>query len=343
MREIDPIVLAAVRKYNSEGLKEFANKQTIQSWQLNQLQSISLDGQIQRSLRKITEWYYKWDGKVYVSISGRDSAVLLHLVRSLFPDVVGVYCNTGLEHPEVREYIETLDNIIWIKPELTFKQVLEKYGWPIVSKEVSQKINEVRTTKSEKLRNYRMNGADNKYKSGKIPEKWKFLIKAPFKISDKCCEVMKKRPFKKFEKKTGLRPIIGTMADDSKFRRQSFLKYTCNAFGLKRPCSRPLSTWLHAHILEYVERLGLLIPACYAWVDHTGCLYCGFGVHLEPEPNRFQAMSVHQPVLHNYIINKIGMGVVLDFIGVPYRMKKTYKEGELALEDSPQLPTERPE
>jgi len=290
----------------------------IEPWQLNQLQSVPLSGQIERSKRKIIEWYHKWNGQVYVSISGRDSAVLLDLVRSIFPDVVGVYCNTGLEHPEVRKFISLISNTSIIHPKMTFKEVIEKHGWPVVSKEVSQKIREVRTTKSEKLRNYRMNGADNKYKSGKIPEKWKYLIDAPFDISDRCCEVMKKRPFKAFEKLTGLKPFLGTMASDSKFRRQSYMKYTCNAFDLKRPASRPLSTWTHEHILEYVKEYNIPVPECYKWVEHTGCLFCGFGAHLEDEPNRFQAMQKHQPVLYNYVINKLGMGEVLDTIGVKY-------------------------
>jgi len=311
----------------------------MEAWRLKQLQSVPLSGQEARALRKIAEWHDAWFGDVYVSISGRDSAVLLHLARSIFPNIVGVYCNTGLEHPEVREYIKTLDNIIWIKPEMTFKQVLDKYGFPVVSKETSQKLNEVRNTKSEKLRNYRMNGADNKYKSGKIPEKWKFLINAPFKISDKCCDVMKKRPFRKFEKKSGLHPIIGTLASDSKFRRQSYLKHSCNAFEMKRPCSRPLSTWMHEHILECVEKYGIKIPECYKWVDHTGCLYCGFGVQFDPTPNRFQAMAVRQPVLHNYVINKLGMGAVLDFVGVPYMPIETYKQEEMTCADSPTVTT----
>lgn len=43
--------------------------------------------------------------------------------------------------------------------------------------------------------------------------KHKYLVDAPFKISHKCCDVMKKGVSKKYEKDTGLKPIIGTMAE----------------------------------------------------------------------------------------------------------------------------------
>ena len=291
----------------------------IAAWQLNQLQSISLRGQIDRSKRKIAEWYYRHNGDIYVSVSGRDSCVMLDMVRDLFPSVLAVYCNTGLEHPEVREHVKTLDNVEWIKPKINFKQVIETHGFPVVSKEVSQKIREVRTTKSEKLRRYRLEGANNKYKSGKIPECWKYLIDAPFKISDKCCEIMKKRPFKVFERQSGLVPMLGTMAADSLLRRQSFMKYTCNAFAMKRQTSRPMSTWTGNHILQYVQERQLPIAKCYDWVESTGCLWCMFGLQFEDEPNRFQQMAVHQPKLWRYVIYDLGLGEVLEYMGYPYK------------------------
>ena len=69
------------------------------------LQSMSLEMKIQKSIAKIIEWYERHDGKVYVSFSGgKDSTVLLHLVRSFYPDVPAVFVNTGLEYPEVVEH-----------------------------------------------------------------------------------------------------------------------------------------------------------------------------------------------------------------------------------------------
>lgn len=290
----------------------------MEAWQLAQLQSMSLDAQMARSSRKIREFYGHYHGDVYASISGRDSAVMLAEIRKIFPDVVAVYIDTGLEHPAVRDFIKTIENVVWLKPKMNFKEVIEKYGFPVPTKENAQKISEIRTTKSAKLLDIRMNGRDNKYKSGKLPEKWRYLIDAPFKISHKCCDVMKKRPAAQFEKETGLKMFVGTMAGDSKFRRQSWMRHSCNAYDLKRPHSAPLSCWTHAHILEYVERFNLPIPSCYPEVEHTGCLFCGFALDFDPAPNRFQVMKRTLPAQHNYCINKLGMGKVLDFMGVKY-------------------------
>jgi len=290
----------------------------IEAWQLKQLQSLSLRAKVERSKRKIREAYSHFEGGVYVSLSGRDSAVMLDLVREQYPDVPAVYCDTGLEYPEVREYIKSIENVTWLRPKMTFKETIKRYGFPVVSKEVSQKINEYRNTKSEKLRNKRWNGDDNKYKSGKIPVKWRPLCSAPFSVGHKCCDVMKKRPAHKYEKETGRSAFIGTMASDSKFRRQSYLRNTCNAFNLKRPHSTPLSIWSHQNVIDYVEQNEIAIPSCYPATDHTGCMFCMFGVHLEPEPNRFQRMRITHPKQYKYCMEKLGLKEVLGFIGVNY-------------------------
>lgn len=80
--------------------------------ELKELQSKSLEEKIQISTARIIEWYENWEGQVFVSFSGgKDSTVLLDLVRKLYPDVEGVFCDTGLELPEIREFVKTKDNI----------------------------------------------------------------------------------------------------------------------------------------------------------------------------------------------------------------------------------------
>ena len=159
----------------------------IEQWQLRQRQSLPLEGKILFSQKRIREFYEKLDGNVYVSFSGgKDSTVLLHLVRSMFPCVPAVFVDTGLEYPEIREFVKKIENVEWLRPKMPFNRVIEKYGYPVISKENSQKIYEARTTKSDKLRNKRINGQDGK---GALPEKWHFLLNAPFKISHMCCHV----------------------------------------------------------------------------------------------------------------------------------------------------------
>lgn len=93
---------------------------------LRALQAKTLEEKIQISTARIIEWYEHWDGNVCVSFSGgKDSTVLLDLVRRVYPDVSATFSDTGLEFPEIREFVKSFDNIVWLKPKLTFGEVLK--------------------------------------------------------------------------------------------------------------------------------------------------------------------------------------------------------------------------
>lgn len=204
------------------------NKHTKEDLKIMQAQD--LQRKIQVTQTRIIEWYQHYDGKVYVSFSGgKDSTVLLDLVRRIYPDVEAVFIDTGLEYPEIRDFVKTKENVTYLHPQkynrhtkqyerYFFKQVLEDYGYPIISKNVSQYISEIRSTNSDKLKNLRLNGVGSTKGVGVLSDKWKYLVDAPFKISDKCCAVMKKRPAHLYDKQSGKHPIIGTMTDESKQR-----------------------------------------------------------------------------------------------------------------------------
>lgn len=123
---------------------------------LAELQAMSLDEKIEITQDRIEDWYMQFSGNVYVSFSGgKDSTVLLHLVREMFPDVPAVFCDTGLEYPEVRQHVREMKNVVILRPKMTFPEVIKTYGYPMVSKEVAEAIYYARRT-TKKINNRRI-------------------------------------------------------------------------------------------------------------------------------------------------------------------------------------------
>lgn len=120
---------------------------------LLQRQALPLRAKVLMSQNRIREWYEHWEGNVYVSFSGgKDSTVLAHLVHDLYPDVPLVFSNTGLEYPEIQSFARKM-GAVFIRPKMSFSDVISKYGYPIISKETSEAIKGARRLKkAQKMR-----------------------------------------------------------------------------------------------------------------------------------------------------------------------------------------------
>jgi len=321
----------------------------METWQLRQLQTLSLRAQITRSERKLDEAVNRFgvDGLFVAFSGGWNSTVLLHLARRRYERLPAVFSNTGQEYPEIYDHVKEQRDITWIKPEMTYMQVIEKYGYPVVSKKQAQFIKEVqsayrkgkRNTRTVKLRLTGDNGHGYVSPRSKISKKWQFLCEAPFRISDHCCEVLKKRPLERYAKETGRRPITGEMVGESMTRRTVWMEHGCNVFNTKHPKSVPLSVWTDQHMLQYQREFYLAMAKCYgeqrgnAWYfqeqladgtyrtlgcDRTGCMGCVFGCHMEKGENRFQRMYRTHPRIWKTYMDKYGLRQVLEFMGLPH-------------------------
>jgi len=293
---------------------------------LRQLQALPLKAKIFESRQRIAEWVKHWgEDKVYVAFSGgKDSTVLLDLVRRDYPNVPGVFCDTGLEFPEIRDFVKTFDNVTWVRPKMSFKEVIEKYGYPVVSKEQAQCIWELNNYNIKPETHAKWLTGDGKAtRRRRLSKKWQYLLDAPFAVSHKCCSVMKKDPSNTYAKETGRMRIVGTMASDSFLRERAYVKTGCNAFDAGVPTSMPLSFWLESDVWEYFKYRN--VPYCKIYdmgYKRTGCMFCAFGAHLETEPNRFQRMQKTHPKQWKYCMDKLGMRDVLAFCGIPVEDKQ---------------------
>lgn len=304
---------------------------------LTELQSYPLNIKINLTKQRIREAFQRYNEDVYVSFSGgKDSEVCLDLVASVaarlgYDEIHALYVNTGLEYASVQKFCKPFCEFISSKyginiildvkyPSYKFIDVLKDYGYPIISKEVSGKIEEAR--KGISMANGKYQGAIDTFngtrtdKNGYISPynypQYKFLLDAPFRISQNCCKKTKKAPAHEYETETGRIPIVGTMADESRLRRTSWLMRGCNAFDCDRPSSRPMSFWKQKDVLEYIYTKDLPIAPSYGKVkrhikgtikdqstifdicdisdedveyeyyttlcERTGCLYCLFGI-----------------------------------------------------------------
>ena len=239
--------------------------------ELEEMQRLPLQRKIQITTARIIEWYQHYDGKVYVAFSGgKDSTVLLDIVRRIYPDVPAVFSDTGLEFPEVREFVKSCENVTIVRPEMNFRKVIEVYGYPVVSKRVADTVEYGHKPGSFRWKELhgeimRSNGTPSEFNC----EKWCYLLDAPFKVSSRCCTVMKKQPMKKYSKETGRVPIIATMANESRSRRATWLRMGCNAFSGKKPSSQPMSFWTEEDVLEYLYTYQVPYASVYGKIVRT--------------------------------------------------------------------------
>ena len=115
---------------------------------LYQMQSLPLSAKIRMTAYRIKQWVdvYGEDG-VYLSFSaGKDSTVLGHIIREVcgYKKIPFVFIDVPTQYPELKQFAMTFDNLVILKPKISFAEVCEKYGFPLISKEVSNCVSGAR-------------------------------------------------------------------------------------------------------------------------------------------------------------------------------------------------------
>ena len=300
------------------------------------MQALPLDMKVKMTKSRIKGWVetYGEDG-VYVSFSGgKDSTVLLHLVREEYPDIEAVFVNTGLEYPEIQKFAQSFDNVTVLRPKMRFDEVIRKYGYPVISKEVAERVGTARRCIEKNGEHYveHFYQLTGKFPSTRIEQmyngrfsarydfsRYAQLMNVDFDIDSKCYGIMKKGPIKKQSAhKMG---ITAQMAEESQLRTQEWLKNGCNGFDMKRPISNPMSFWTEQDVLKYIYDNKLPICSVYGDVYYgddtgqmnfecgklctsgckrTGCIFCLFGAHLEKGEGRLVRLKRTHPRQYEY-------------------------------------------
>lgn len=326
-------------------------------------------------------------GKNYaVSVGGLDSIVLLTFVRGILgKDTRGISVS-GLEDPSIQKIHRQL-GVEVIKPGMNFSEVLNTVGFPVYSKQIAKDLEHLQIPQKDadfRKQYYNhalMTGETGPWGGFKQSEGMKMpddLLEkfggewgdhrpdlcckcAPFKVSAQCCEIMKEEPSRRYQEEHNIYPFLGLMQVEGGQRRFSLRRYGCNYVGKGTARSCPFNYFSRQDLLTLALDLKVPIPEIYGEIvmdengklrttkaQRTGCVICGFGLHLESRPHRFDRLYMRNPKGWEYWMNsccmdedgtKYGWGRVCDYIGVEWRdpehwwLHKGQVEGQMNIYD----------
>lgn len=363
-------------------MKKWYNKPPKSKEAAKELLSLSLEDKLSYTCANISDWETFTNGNQYVSFSGgKDSTVLLYISAAMLnqmpvqPHPLRVlFCDTGLEYPEIRKFVPWY--LGWLekkfpritieytrmRPKKNYLDVVREYGYPVISKEVSQNVKEARNGSKSAIEKFDGIYITKRFgKNSFTLRQYKYLLSSPFLISHQCCVFTKKSLAHNFEQNNKVFPMMAIMARESRMRMHHWMETGCNAYESKRPKSNPMSFWKEQDVLHYILQENIPICSVYGEIlpfdgenfykeslldiplkctgcQRTGCIFCAFGAHLEKGETRFQRLKRTHPKHWNHCINGgewdpvdgmwkpsktpghigMGMGRVLDFIGVKY-------------------------
>ena len=152
---------------------------------------------------------------------------------------------------------------------------------------------------------------------------------APFKVSSERCKWMKEKPAQDWQKENNMVPYLGLMASEGGQREKGLMKNGCNYYGKTTTRSCPFAIFNRQDILQLALDLHVTVPEIYGEIERdldgtlrttraqrTGCSMCGFGIHIEKRPHRFDRLREDNLREWHFWMYDMGWGEVLDYIGI---------------------------
>lgn len=203
-----------------------------------------------------------------VSLSwGKDSVVMLHLIRRRCKKVKVIFANTLIEYPETYKYRDEMLRGFFkdidyyeTKPIKTFAECVKLYGYPH-----QRMIAEQGTSKR----------------------------------TPKCCVYLKEKPLHLKQKELGVDcEFWGLQTTESMNRRRLFMRLGAYYFNKtrKRWVCLPLAIWTDKDIQRYVKDNKIPLNPLYKQMKRTGCMFCtGF-------KNWKEVMNNYNPKMYKAIL-----------------------------------------
>jgi len=322
-----------------------------------QKQSLPYEAKVIHAELRAREFYDKMtgDGKAcHVSVGGLDSLTLLLFLRSIGINVPAISVSS-LEDASIQLVHKQL-GVETIKPYKSKVQVLQEFGFPVISKEKASKIEHLQKPDNPKQTfihaimtgDMGEQGGYGHSKKLKLPDKWIKLFgglyqthrpdltcqTAPFRVSSRCCYWMKEKPCDDWAKKHESHPYLGLMASEGGQREMGLVKNGCNYYGKTVTRSCPFAIFTRQDVLRLAFDLNVPIPKIYGEIkqqedatlyttraQRTGCSMCGFGIHIERRPHRFDRLREDNPKEWAFWMYEQGWGNVLTYIGVEWETR----------------------
>ena len=364
-REQDRQLTDEQRAEYDKSLEEFRQHKRQKHNQMLALQSLPYEVKVGKAKQRIREFIYGCDQlgfNTHVSVGGLDSITLLCLIKSMNIDIPAISVSVLEDKSIIRVHKQL--GVTMLKTLKAKHEILQEEGFPVISKKIATKIMALQdpTEGNATIRHAIITGecgekghfATNS--AMQLPKRWLELFGGyenenegthyqtpPFKVSSKCCEIMKERPCDMWAKEHNSKPFLGLMASEGGRRQEALEEHGCNYFGKTTIRSAPFAPFLRNDLLQLALDLDVPIPEIYGRIERdpngnlrttgaqrTGCEMCGFGVHMEKRPHRFDKLYDRNPKAWDYWMNKCctdkdgnkyGWGLVLDYIGVEWRQQ----------------------
>ena len=344
--------------------QEYREKKQRQRLEFYAKQNLPYEVKVSRAAQRGHEFVREMDKRgcnCHVSVGGLDSITLLMFIRSLGYKDIPAISVSNVEDKSIQIIHKQL-GVEVVKSYKTKVQVLNEVGFPVISKRIAGKIDTLQhpTEKNKTVRHAIITGecgAQGHYATNskmKLPKKWLELFGGyenenegvnyqipDFMVSNRCCYYIKEKPCDDWAKEHNSHAFLGMMASEGGQREDAIIEHGCNYYGKGVMRSAPFGPFYRQDLLQLALDLNVPVPEIYGEIarkpdgtlyttkaQRTGCGMCGFGIHMEKRPHRFDLLRErNEKEWHFWMYEcctdpktgeKFGWGRVLDYIGVEW-------------------------